>query len=254
MDLPKNTFKHAIAAGQLQIGLWSMLSSPIAVDAVADSAFDWILLDTEHSPTEVPGLMHQLQALRGGTVSPIVRPAWNDSVMFKRILDIGAQTLLVPYAQNADEAAAAVQAIRYPPTGIRGVTGSGRASRYGRVKDYLKTAESELCLLVQVETGEALEELDKIAAVDGVDGVFIGPSDLSASLGHIGNPGHEDVQSAIKQAVDTLKAAGKPAGVLTPNEEEARRYIDWGFTFVAVGIDLLLVARGADALAARFKG
>ena len=254
MDLPKNPFKHAIAAGDLQIGLWSMLSSPIAVDAVADSAFDWILLDTEHSPTEVPGLMHQLQALRGGAVSPVVRPAWNDPVLFKRILDIGAQTLLVPYVQNAEEAEAAVRAIRYPPAGIRGVTGSGRASRYGRVTDYLKTAEQELCLLVQVETGEALAALDKIAAVDGVDGVFIGPSDLSASLGHIGNPGHEDVQAAIRDAVDRLKAANKPAGVLTPSEDEARRYIDWGFTFVAVGIDLLLVARGADALAAKFKG
>lgn len=252
MDLPKNTFKHAIAAGELQIGLWSMLSSTMVVDAAGDSGFDWILLDTEHSPTELPGLLAQLQALSGSATSPIVRPAWNDPVLFKRALDIGAQTLLVPFVQNPQEAEAAVRATRYPPVGIRGVSGVSRASRFGRVKDYLKRAEEELCLLVQVETGEALAELEAIASVDGVDGVFIGPSDLSASLGHIGNPAHEDVQAAIKKAIDTLKAVGKPGGVLTANEDEARRYIEWGFTFVAVGIDVVLVAKGADALRQRF--
>ncbi len=254
MELNRNRFKHGIAAGELQIGLWSTLASNISAEIIADSGFDWILLDTEHTPNEVPGLLSQLQALESGAATPIVRPAWNDPVLFKRILDIGAQTLLVPYVQNAEEAAKAVSAVRYPPKGIRGVTGSGRGSRYGRVKDYLKKADDEICLLVQVETGEALKELDAIAAVDGVDGVFIGPSDLSASMGFIGQPGHPEVQAAIEDAIGRLKAAGKPAGVLTANAEEARRYIDWGFTFVAVGIDTLILAKGADALAKSFKG
>jgi len=254
VELIRNAFKAALAEGRLQIGLWSSLCSNIAADAVCDSGFDWLLLDTEHSPNELPGLLSQLQAIRGGTASAIVRPAWNDPVLFKRILDIGAQSLLVPYVQNAAEAASAVAATRYPPAGIRGVTASGRASRYGRVKDYLKNAGSEICLIVQVETGDALDRLEAIGQVEGVDGVFIGPGDLAASLGHIGDPGHEEVQSAIKDATKRLKAIGKPAGILTVNEDEARRYIDWGFAFVAVGIDLGLLTRSADALASRFKG
>lgn len=254
MELIRNAFKAALAEGRLQIGLWSSLCSNIAADAVCDSGFDWLLLDTEHSPNELPGLLSQLQAIRGGTASAVVRPAWNDPVLFKRILDIGAQSLLVPYVQNAAEAASAVAATRYPPAGIRGVTASGRASRYGRVKDYLKNAGSEICLIVQVETGDALDRLEAIGRVEGVDGVFIGPGDLAASLGHIGDPGHEEVQSAIEDAAKRLKAIGKPAGILTVNEDEARRYIDWGFAFVAVGIDLGLLTRSADALASRFKG
>jgi 4-hydroxy-2-oxoheptanedioate aldolase len=253
MDLPKNAFKAAIANGTLQIGLWSSLCSNIAAEIYSESGFDWILLDTEHSPNEVPGLLSQLQALAGGTATPIVRPAWNDAVLFKRVLDIGAQTLLVPYVQNAEEAARAVAATRYPPAGIRGVTGSGRAARYGRVTDYLKTADSEICLLAQVETGPALDELEAIADTQGVDGVFIGPSDLAASLGHIGQPGHSDVQTRIEDAIKRLKAVGTPGGILTANHDEARRYIDWGFTFVAVGIDLLVLRNGADALVKAFR-
>ena len=188
MDLHRNSFKHAIAAGQLQIGLWCSLCSNIAADVVGDSGFDWLLLDTEHSPNEIPDLVGQLQAVSGGAATPIVRPAWNDTVLIKRCLDIGAQALLVPYVQNAEEAKRAVEAVRYPPRGVRGVAVASRASRYGRVTDYLKKADSEICLLVQVETRSALDQLETIAAVDGVDGVFIGPSDLSASLGHIGRP------------------------------------------------------------------
>ena len=254
MELQRNAFKHAIAAGKLQIGLWSSLCSNIAAEIVSDSGFDWILLDTEHSPNEIPGLLSQLQALTRGTASPIVRPAWNDAVLIKRVLDIGAQSLLVPYVQNAEEARRAVAAVHYPPAGIRGVTATGRAARYGRVTDYLKKADSEICLLVQVETRTALAELESIAKVEGVDGVFIGPSDLAASFGQIGNPAHPEVQKALEDAVRRLKIIGKPAGILTPNEEEARRYIEWGYIFVAVGADLGLLARGADALAKKFKG
>jgi len=253
MELSVNHFKQALAQGRLQIGLWSGLCSNIGVEAVADSPFDWILLDTEHSPNELPDLLSQLQALVGSPATPIVRPAWNDTVLIKRILDIGAQSLLVPYVQNAEEAARAVAAVRYPPAGVRGVAGSSRASRYGRVKDYLKLADAQICLLVQVETRAALDQIEAIAGVEGVDGVFIGPSDLAASLGHIGDPGHPVVQAALKDAVDRLKAVGKPAGILTSNEDDARRYIDWGYLFVAVGSDIGLLLRGADALAKRFK-
>ena len=253
MDLQRNAFKHAIAAGQLQIGLWSSLASNIAAEIVSDSGFDWILLDSEHSPNEIPGLLSQLQALQRGTATPIVRPAWNDAVLAKRCLDIGAQTLLFPYVQNAEEARRAVASTRYPPQGIRGVAVATRAGRYGRVPGYLTKANDEICVLVQVETRVALSELEAIAKVEGVDGVFIGPSDLAASLGHLGNPQAPDVQKAIKEAVTRLKALGKPAGILTANEEEARRYIEWGFLFVAVGADIGLLARNADALAKKFK-
>lgn len=254
MDLPANAFKAALKRGELQIGLWSSLCSPIVSEIISQSGFDWILVDTEHSPNEPPDVLAQLQALKGGTATPIVRPAWNDAVLLKRLLDIGVQAVLVPFVQNAEEARKAVAACRYPPAGIRGITVSGRGSHYGRVPDYLKRADGEICVLVQVETGEALARIEEIASVDGVDGVFIGPADLSASLGHIGNPGHPEVQAAIQDAVKRLTAIGKPAGILTPSEPDARRYIEWGYRFVAVGSDLGLMAKHADALAKAFAG
>lgn len=253
-EMQRNAFKHAIAQGRLQIGLWSSLCSNIAAEIISESGFDWILLDTEHSPNEIPDLVSQLQAIQRGTATPIIRPAWNDAVLAKRALDIGAQTLLFPYVQTAEEARRAVASTRYPPQGVRGVAVAARASRYGRVPGYLTKANDEMCVLVQVETRTALEQLEAIAKVDGVDGVFIGPSDLAASLGHLGNPQHAEVQNAMQDAVKRLKALKKPAGILTGNEEEARRYIDWGYLFVAVGADIGLLARNADALAKRFKG
>jgi 4-hydroxy-2-oxoheptanedioate aldolase len=253
MDLPRNAFKHAIAQGKPQLGLWSTLCSRLGAEIIAGAGFDWILLDTEHSPNEVPDLLSQLQALATGTATAVVRPAWNDTVLIKRILDIGALGVLLPYVQNADEARRAVAATRYPPEGVRGVAGSMRASRFGRVKDYHKRAASEICVLVQVETRAALAELDAIAAVPGIDGVFIGPGDLAASLGHIGNPSHPEVQAAIADGLRRLKAKGKPAGILLPNEAEAQRALADGFTFVAVGNDASLLARAADALCNRFR-
>lgn len=252
-EMPRNAFKAALKAGQLQIGLWCSLCSNIAVEIVSDSGFDWLLLDTEHSPNEIPDLVSQLQAAQRGTAETIVRPAWNDAVLVKRILDIGAKSVLFPYVQNAEEARRAVAATRYPPQGVRGVTVVGRAARYGRVQGYLGKAAEEICVLVQVETAAALKQIEAIAQVEGVDGVFIGPSDLAASLGHLGNPQHADVQAAMKDAVTRLKAVGKPAGILTGNEDEARRYIDWGYRFVAVGADVALLAKTADALAKKFK-
>ena len=253
IDMPRNAFKQALAAGKPQIGLWSSLCSNVVAEVIAGCGFDWVLVDTEHSPNELPGIMSQLQALAGGTATAVVRPAWNDVVLIKRILDIGATSLLVPFVQNADEARKAVAATRYPPAGIRGVATTTRAGRFGRIKDYLKKANDEICVLVQVETKTALDNIESIAAVDGVDGVFIGPSDLAAALGHLGNPGHPDVQAAISSAVKRIKAKGKPAGILTSVEADAKRYLAEGYQFVAVGTDMGLLARGGEALAAKFK-
>ena len=253
MDLPRNAFKHALAAGERQIGLWCSLCSNITVELVSDSGFDWLWLDTEQSPNELPAVLSQLQAARGGTATPIVRPSSNDPVQIKRLLDIGAPGLLIPYVQSVDEARRAVEATRYAPAGIRGVTGSGRASRYGRVPGYLQKAESEISLLLQVETREAMEQLEAIASVPGVDGIFIGPADLSTSYGYHGVWSGPQMQGVIKDAVERLTALGKPAGILTANEDEARRFIEWGYRFVAVGADLGLLRTAADGLARRFK-
>lgn len=253
MEITRNEFKQAVRERRLQIGLWSSLCSNIGAEIVAHSGFDWVLLDTEHSPNELPSLLSQLQALKGGTAAPVVRAAWNDPVLVKRILDIGAQSILLPYVQTAEEARRAVQAVRYPPVGMRGVAASSRASNYGRVNGYLTKADAEICLLVQVETGSALDQIEAIASVEGVDGVFIGPADLSASLGHLGNAQHPEAQAAIKDAAQRLAKVGKAAGILTGVEAEAKRYIEWGYNFVAVGTDTVLLRAAADALAKTFK-
>jgi 4-hydroxy-2-oxoheptanedioate aldolase len=253
MDLPVNHFKRAIKAGQLQIGLWSSLSSNISVEVLAGSGFDWLLLDTEHSPNELPMVHSQLQAAVGGTAHPIVRPDWNDTVLIKRYLDIGVQTLLIPFVQTEEEAQRAVAATRYPPKGVRGYASASRASNFGRIKDYPRRCEDELCVLVQVESQLALDNLEPIAAVEGVDGVFIGPGDLAAALGHVGNLAHPEVQSAVEDAIKRVKACGKPPGILIGDEKLARRYIELGCLFTAVGSDTGILARGSEQLAARFK-
>jgi len=252
-ELPQNAFKKAIAAGRQQIGLWVSLASPYAAEVVAGSGFDWLVIDGEHSPNEVDNTLSQLQAAAAYPVMPVVRPAWNDSVLIKRHLDIGAQTLLVPYVSTAAEAEKAVAAARYPKRGIRGVAGVTRAARFGRVKDYAKRVEEELCMLVQVETREALDNLEAIARTDGVDGVFIGPADLAAALGHLGDAQHAEVQSAIKDAIARIRACGKPAGILATDEASTRRYIEWGTVFTAVGLDIMVLARETEKLAAKFR-
>ncbi len=253
MDLPRNEFKKALLAGRQQIGLWVALASAYSTEIVAGSGFDWLLIDAEHSPNDPPTILPQLQAAAAFPVSAIVRPAWNDKVLIKRYLDIGAQSLLVPYVQTVEEAEAAVAATRYPLRGVRGVAGMTRASRYGRVADYTARAEEELCLLVQIETRLGLDNLEAIAGVDGINGVFIGPADLAAGLGHLGQQGHPEVQSAIQDAIRRIRACGKPAGILTPDEATARKYIEWGTTFTAVGLDAMLLARESEKLAAKFK-
>lgn len=253
MEMTRNRLKQALLERRLQIGLWSTLCSNIGAEIIADSGFDWILLDTEHSPNELPGLLSQLQAIGRAETTPVIRAAWNDTVLIKRILDIGAQSVLIPYVQNAAEAQRAVAAVRYPPRGVRGVSAGSRASRYGRVSDYLEKADDEICVLVQVETRAALDQLEAIARVDGIDGVFIGPADLAASLGHLGGAQATEVQDAIRDAAGRLTAVGKASGILTVGEAEARRYIDWGYSFVAVGVDTNLLAKSAETLARSFK-
>jgi len=253
MDLPRNPFKHALVAGKQQIGLWVSLASPYSAEVVAGAGFDWIVIDTEHSPNEVDTTLAQLQVVAAYPVSPVVRPAWNDKVLIKRHLDIGAQTLLVPYVQDGEEAAAAVAAVRFPTRGVRGVAGVTRASRFGRVADYAKRAEDELCLLLQVENRAGLDHLEEIARTDGVDGVFIGPADLAAGLGHLGEQSHPEVQSAIQDAIRRIRACGKAAGILATDEASARRYMEWGTTFTAVGLDVMVLARELERLCAKFR-
>jgi 4-hydroxy-2-oxoheptanedioate aldolase len=253
MDIAPNPLKRALKAGKLQIGVWHSLSSHLAVEILADSGFDWILLDTEHAPNELPMVHTQLQATVGGTAHPVVRPAWNDQVLIKRLLDIGTQSLLIPYIETEEEAKRAVASTRYPPRGVRGFASQSRASRYGRIKDYFGRAHEELCVLLQVESQLGLENLEKIAKVDGVDGVFVGPGDLSAALGYLGKPGHPEVVQVIDGAIERIRACGSVAGVLTGDAALAQHYIDQGCLFTAVGADLGLLASGAEQLAAKFR-
>lgn len=252
-SLPPNSFKTALREGQRQIGLWCSLCSNIGSEIIAGAGFDWILIDTEHAPNEVPGVLSQLQAMTMGTAEPVVRCAWNDAVLIKRILDVGARSLLVPFVQNAEEARRAVAATRYPPLGIRGVSVAPRANLYGRVPDYHRRAHENTCVVVQVETRAALGQIEAIASVEGIDGIFIGPSDLAADFGFLANPRHPEVQAAIADGCARIRAAGRAAGILTGDPEEAARYLESGFTFVAVGSDVGILARGAERLASQFK-
>lgn len=254
MDLPINTFKKNLKT-RPQIGLWVGLAEGYGAEIAATAGFDWLLLDGEHAPNDLRAVLAQLQAVAPYHSHPIVRPATGDAVLIKQLLDIGTQTLLVPMVENAEQARQLVRATRYPPHGIRGVGAAlARASRWNTVPDYLNRADEEICLLLQVETPTALQNLDEIAAVEGVDGVFIGPADLSASMGHRGNPGHPDVQAAIEDGIARIVKAGKAAGILSANEALARRYLELGCAFVAVGVDTSLLANALGQLAARFQG
>src|SRR5262245_4182403 len=253
MDVPKNTFKNALKSSKPQIGLWSSLSSNYTVEVIAGAGFDWIVLDSEHSPADIENLLTQLQAAAPYPTHPVVRVPWNDMVNMKRVLDIGAQSLLIPYISTKEEAENAVSFTRYPPAGVRGVAGTTRATRFGRVKEYAKRAHEEICVLVQVETQPALEKIEAICAVDGVDGVFIGPADLHASMGYTGEVANPKVKPLIDDAIRRIRKAGKAPGILTPNEADARHWLECGALFVAVGADVGILARGAEALAAKFK-
>lgn len=252
MQLPTNAFKRAIAEGRRQVGFWLSLSSAAVAEVVAGTGYDWVMVDTEHAPNDLQSVVDQLRVLEGST-SPVVRPAWNDPVLIKRLLDVGSATLLVPFVRNPEEAARAVAATRYPPRGIRGVATSQRASRWGQRADYVRRYEEELCVIVQLETASSLAELERIAAVPGVDALFVGPSDLAADLGHLGETGHPEVQAAIADALSRGRRAGKPMGTFAPAIDDARRYLDLGVTFVAVGADAGVLSRGAESLASSFR-
>ena len=253
MTLLRNDFKHRLLAGESQVGLWCTLPGGFVAEVLAGAGFDWVMYDTEHSPSDPTDVIAQLQAAAAYPASALVRPAWNDAVLIKRLLDAGAQTILVPFVQTAEEAEAAVRAVRYPPRGVRGVSGVSRATRWGRIEGYAERADEEICLLVQVETTEAVGRIEEIAAVDGIDGLFVGPSDLAASMGMIGRAGHPDVAAAVLEAIRRITAAGKPAGVLTLDPAFARRCIEAGSTFTGVGLDASLLAGAADALASSFR-
>lgn len=265
MQTPVNTFKQAMADKRAQIGLWLGLASPNSTEICAGAGFDWLLIDGEHAPNDINSILAQLQVIAGypGAHAIARVPMGHGHVgeaLIKQYLDIGVQTLLVPMVDTPAQATALVRATRYPQYdaqgrdigGIRGMAGA-RASRWGRYPAYAHEANAQVCLLVQAETQTALDNLDAIAATDGVDGVFIGPADLSASLGHVANPGHPDVQAAIETAIQRIIQAGKAAGILSTDETLARHYLDMGATFVAVGLDTNLLVRHTSALAARFK-
>jgi 4-hydroxy-2-oxoheptanedioate aldolase len=253
MNLPQNNFKRALQAGKPQIGLWSSLSSNYTVEVIAGAGFDWILLDSEHSPADIENLLTQLQAAAPYATHPVVRIPWNDMVTVKRVLDIGAQSLLIPYVSSKEEARDAVSFTRYPPAGVRGVAGTTRATRFGRIPEYAKRAHEEICVLVQVETQSALDSIEAICGIDGVDGVFIGPADLHASLGYPGEVANPKVKPLIDDAIRRIRKCGKAPGILTPAEADARHWLECGALFTAVGSDVGILARGAEALAAKFK-
>jgi 4-hydroxy-2-oxoheptanedioate aldolase len=253
MDLPKNAFKAAIKAGKPQIGLWCSIPSNYTAELLAGAGFDWLLLDTEHTPIDIETVITQLQAVAPYPTTPSVRVPWNDRVTIQRYLDIGIQTLLIPQVDTVEEAKAAVAHARFPDAGVRGVAGSTRASRFGRVKNYHVNAHNEICTLIQVESREALNHIEAMAAIDGIDGIFIGPADLHASLGYLGERAHKDIMPVIDDALARIAKTGKAAGILTDSEENARRWLKCGATFVGVGSDVGLLAKNADALAAKFK-
>lgn len=250
---PGNPFKKALAAKQPQIGLWLSMADPYLAEVSATAGFDWLLVDGEHAPNDLRSTLAALQAIAPYRSQPVVRAVAGDVALVKQLLDIGAQNLLIPMVDTAEQARKLVSATRYPPGGIRGVGSAvGRASLWNQRAEYLDVADDEVCLLVQAETVTALKNLEEICTVDGIAGVFIGPADLSASLGHRGKPGHPEVQAAIEGAITRIVKSGKAAGILTSDNALARRYLELGATFVATGVDVLLYANAARKLAAEF--
>jgi len=258
MQTPINPFKQALADKRAQIGLWVGLADHYTTEICAGAGFDWLLLDGEHAPNDLRTLLQQAQVVAGypGTHSIARVPVGHGNIgtaLIKQYLDLGIQTLLVPMVDTPQQATEIVRAMRYPPPGIRGM-GGARASRWGRIATYPKEANGQVCLLVQAESRAAIDNIEAIAAVDGVDGIFIGPADLSAAMGHVGELTHPEVQATIDKAIGRIVKTGKAAGILTADEALARHYLSLGATFVAVGLDNNLLAKATTALAARFKG
>jgi 2-dehydro-3-deoxyglucarate aldolase len=248
-----NSFRQNLRARKMLIGCWTSLANPITAEVLGLAGFDWLLLDGEHSPNDLTTFVPQLMALKDSMSAPIVRPPQNEPVIVKRLLDAGFHNVLFPFIESAEEAKAAVAATRYPPAGIRGFSVSQRNNRYGTIPDYFKTINDNIAVLVQIESRAGVDAVDAIAAVEGVDCVFVGPGDLSAALGHLGNPGHPEVQEVMAHLIKRTVAAGKSAGILAPVEADARRYMEWGATLVGVGSDLGVFRAGTQALRDKYK-
>ncbi|MEL4013680.1 2-keto-3-deoxy-L-rhamnonate aldolase [Dryocola clanedunensis] len=250
-----NPFKQGLLAGRVQLGLWLSSTSSYLAEIAATADYDWLLIDGEHAPNTVQDLYHQLQAIAAYRSQPVIRPVEGQKSLIKQMLDIGARTLLIPMVDTAEQAREIVSATRYPPLGTRGVGASvARAARWGRVENYMAQANEELCVLIQVESKTALDNLDEILEVEGIDGVFIGPADLSASLGYPDNADHPEVQKTIEQSIRQIRRAGKAAGFLAVSPDMAHRCIEWGANFVAVGVDTMLYTQALDARLALFTG
>lgn len=250
---PKNTFKQKLKTQQ-QIGMWVGLANGYCAEIAANAGYDWLLIDGEHAPNDIRSILEQLQAIAPYASQAVVRPVTGSVPIIKQLLDVGAQTLLIPMIESAEQAALMVSATRYPPEGIRGVGAAlARASRWNNVDDYLQNADDEICVLVQIESKKGLENLDEILAVDGVDGVFIGPADLSAALGYRGRAGHPDVQKIITETLQKIRQAGKAAGILSADETLAHTYLALGTEFVAVGVDTSLLMKSMTQLLGKFK-
>ena len=255
MPAPINEFKKKLLLGQQQIGFWLAMGSPNAAQIAGGAGFDWLVIDAEHGPNDITSLVSQMHALQGSASNIIIRPPVGETWMIKQLLDIGCQTILVPMVDTVEQATQLVQAMNYPPKGIRGVGAAlARASHHNRIADYLQTANDQMCLIVQIEAQRGLDNLADILSVDGIDGVFIGPEDLAADMGYLGQPTAEPVQRAICTAINQIVAAGKAAGILMAVPELVQHYLTLGATFVAVGTDVTSFVKATDTLAAQYMG
>ncbi len=248
-----NRFKERLQKGKQQIGFWSSLCSNLVADVLSDAGFDWVCIDMEHSPNEIGTVLGQFQALAQNDCPALVRPPWRDPVIVKRLLDIGAQTLVFPMVETAEDARDAVASTRYPPDGIRGVSLMQRGNRFGRNPDYVHEAGDAICRLMQIESKKGIANIEEIAGVDGVDGFFFGPADLSAEMGIIGQMTHPDVLAVLDEAFAKCQAMNKPAGTLWPSEDLIRQSLEQGYAYVGVGADLAILSRETTALAEKFK-
>lgn len=253
-DMPRNRFRAKLASGQTQYGLWLGIPDNSVAEMMANAGFDWLVIDHEHGPYELRDVMSHLQAMAPYDVAPIVRPVDGDPALLKKMCDIGAQSIIVPMIDTAEQAEAVVQSVKYPPAGRRGLgTSMARAARWNSVSGYIGHANDEMFVIVQAETAIAIEAIDRIAAVEGVDAVFIGPSDLSASMGHAGNVSHPEVVDAVSDGIRRIRDAGKYAGLLCLDETKVAHYVECGANFVGVGVDALLIGNAARSLASRCK-
>ncbi|WP_037314516.1 aldolase/citrate lyase family protein [Ruegeria halocynthiae] len=254
MAAPVNTFKQALKQGKQQIGCWMSFAEPVTAEIMGTAGFDWLVIDGEHAPNDIRSIRDQLVALAASPSHPVVRVPVGETWLIKTVLDAGAQTILVPIVESADQARELVRACRYPPEGLRGVGATAsRATMYGTTPDYIQTADQEICLLVQVENRAGMAALDEILQVDGVDGVFIGPADLSTDMGHQGNSAAPEVRAVIADALARIRAAGKAPGILGTNDEATQTYLEMGAQFLAVGIDVMVLANASRALATQWK-